>query len=176
MDSVKNKESKEPFVIDDDFKADWAFERLSETNKKIEDIDKQRAEYLKIYKTKLDEWFQSQTRELKRDQQSFRLMIEGYAATKPDRKVKTPSGQVYQTTSKNYIRDDKQFSEFMRKEHPEFMDKVKWQEFKATTHEHDGKIFDANGEEVPGVIVHKSQKTAFKFPKVKKDGDQNENH
>lgn len=166
MDSVKNEAPKEQFVIDDELKADWAFGKLTEINRQLADKDEERKAYLKAYKAKLDRWYQSETHDLNQRKEDLQLMIEGYASTQPDGNVKTPSGQAYQTTMKKYNRDDEQLSDFMRKEHPEFMKGVKWQEFKATTHEVNGKIVDENGEVVPGITVLHESRIVFRFPKV----------
>lgn len=146
----KNVES---FVIDTDAKAEWAVKKIHEAR---EDRDR------------MVEWYTQKIKEIKEscDFETINLerMLEEYFNTVPHRETKTqsvydfPGGKLYmKKQNPEFAREDKTVIAWLKDHDGAAFVKVKesldWDNLKKACAVLDGKMFDANGEEIPGITV-----------------------
>ena len=147
------------FVINDDSKANWAFRKLADIKQEKEKVNDQMAAYEKQNAV----WFKQTMNPLIEKQEYFRGLIEEYRLTKPDGKVKTPAGQTVVRIGKRYERDDKKILPFLEKNHQELVKKtVDWSGLKKSAQVKDGKAYDENGEQIPGVKVAEHKTVSYR--------------
>lgn len=143
----------ESFVIDTDAKAEWALQKIRET----------RADRDRFVK-----WYTEKIAEIKAqcdfDTMNLERMLREYFETVPHRETKTqsvynlPSGKLYvKKQNPEYKRDDAVVIDWAKQTGNNHLVKVEesldWKELKSTATALDGKLFDENGEEIPGVEV-----------------------
>lgn len=147
------------FVIDDDSKANWAFRKLADIKREKEKVNEQMAAYEK----QNDEWLKQTIDPLNEKQEYFQNLIEEYRLTKPDGKVKTPAGQTIVRNGKRFERDDSKILAFLEKNHQGLVKKtVDWSGLKKNVQVKDDKVYDTNGEQIPGVKVIGHKTVSYK--------------
>lgn len=159
------EEAKERFSITTDEEADWAFEKLAFYQKKADELEVQRENFVKSYKKKIDDWYNPQNEKNQDEINFFQSLIEEYRLTKPDGKVTVPSGKTSVRTTKKFTKDETALLKYVESAHPEFIEnnpKVKWGDFKKTLTAINGQAVDENGEIVDGVTTQEETKVTYK--------------
>lgn len=144
---------KESFVIDTDAKAEWALRKIREAR-----ADRDR--FVKWYKEKIKEI----TEQCAFDTMNLERMLKEYFDSVPHRETKTQS--VYNLpTGKLYIKkqnpeykhnDDVVIAWLKENDGGDFIkveESLNWDALKKSGAVVGGKMFDANGEEIPGIEV-----------------------
>ena len=150
MSELINEES---FVIDTDAKAEWALQKIREHR-----ADRDR--FVKWYKDKIKEI----TEQCDFDTMNLERMLKEYFDTVPHRETKTqsvydlPTGKIYiKKQNPDFKHDDKTVIEWLKKngggQFIEVEETLKWGDLKKAGAVVGGKMFDANGEEIPGIEV-----------------------
>lgn len=162
MDSIKVPEKK-PFVIDDDQKANWAFHKLAEAHKELEDVkDKKR-----MFDRQNQEWFESESKSFVEAIDYFEQLLEQYRQTKPNGKVKVPAGYTQMRHTKEFERDVNKLIPFVEKNFPDYVKKdIKWGDFKKQLTDYDGVAIDPNGQKVPGIRIRDKVSISYKPNKL----------
>lgn len=171
MDNVKEAESKERFVIDDDSKANWALRKMAEISEKLDKVNEQK----KLLDEQNDQWYERKTKKLNDDWDDFATQLEGYRLQQPNQKIDLPAGKTVTRHTKDYQYKKDDLLKYLKANHPEFIKKTesaKWGDFKKTIKVHGDKVIDANGELVPDMKVVEQEKTTY-YP-AKLEGDSNE--
>lgn len=144
---------EEGFVIDTDAKAEWALKKIKEAR---EDCERWVA------------WYKEQIKKME-EQTAFNTMnlehmLAAYFQTVPHKSTKTqesyalPGGKlVLKKQNAEYKRDDKAVIEWLKANGGEqfvnITEGLDWAGLKAKSAVVGGKLFDENGEEIPGVEV-----------------------
>ena len=141
------------FVIDTDAKAEWAL-------KKIKEARADRDYWI--------EWYNAQIKKISEqtdfDTMNLERMLAEYFATVPHKKTKTqesyslPGGKlILKTQNPEYKRDDKTVIDWLKQNNQTEFIKIKeelaWADLKANSAVLNGKLFNEDGEEIPGVEV-----------------------
>ena len=148
--------AREPFVVDDDSKADWAMRKLASIRRKQSD---NKAIFDREIK-RVAEWLEKVNTDLERDAEWFEANLRPYALTErsKDRKsivlphgtIKTISGRV-----KFDIEDETKFIEWAETNAPELVRIKKEIDKKAlgALNQSEDKVISTQGEIVPSVKV-----------------------
>lgn len=141
------------FVVDSDVKARWAINKIKALQ---DDCDA------------MTDWYNSKIKEIteqtKFERMKFERMLSDYFATVPHKKTKTqesysfPGGKlILKTQNPEYRRDDKTVIAWLKEnggaQFVKVEEKLAWSELKDAGTILDGKMFDANGEEIPGIEI-----------------------
>ena len=141
------------FVIDTDAKAEWALQKIREA----------RADRDRFVK-----WYTDKIKEIKEqcdfNTMNLERMLKEYFDSVPHRETKTqsiydlPSGKLFvKNQNPEYKHDDKTVIEWLKKnggnQFIEVEESLKWGDLKKAGAVVGGKMFDENGEEIPGIEV-----------------------
>ena len=142
------------FVIDSDVKAEWALQKIREARANCE-------RFVKWYKDKIKQI----TEQCEFDTANLERMLEDYfnsgvltRETKTEIIYDLPTGKIcYKKQNPEYTRNDAEIIEWLETHDGGQYVKVKkeldWSALKKNTAVSGGKLFDENGEEIPGVEV-----------------------
>lgn len=144
---------KESFVIDTDAKAEWALQKIREAR-----ADRDR--FVKWYKEKIKEI----TEQCAFDTMNLERMLKEYFDSVPHRETKTqsvynlPTGKLYiKKQNPEYTHNDAVVIAWLKENDGGDFIKVEeslnWDALKKAGAVVGGKMFDANGEEIPGIEV-----------------------
>ena len=141
------------FVIDSDAKALWALKKIKEA---------------RTDRDFMVEWYQQKIKEITEqtdfDTMNLERMLSDYFQTVPHKKTKTQESYalpgaklILKTQNPEYKRDDKKVIEWLKQnsggQYVKTKEELDWAGLKANSAVLDGKLFDENGEEIPGVEV-----------------------
>jgi len=141
------------FVIDTDAKAEWALQKIREA----------RADRDRFVK-----WYTDKIKEIKEqcdfNTMNLERMLKEYFDSVPHRETKTqsiydlPSGKLFvKNQNQEYKHDDKTVIDWLKKnggnQFIEVEESLKWGDLKKAGAVVGGKMFDENGEEIPGIEV-----------------------
>lgn len=152
-ENIENEE----FVIDSDYKAEWAIRQIKEnTEKAKEKIDKHKLD-LDFYKNYYKNEIESEERELEYANQSLIHMLDEYFKTVESNETKTqhsyklPSGRLILKKEQEVIlRDDEYllnlFKDTNQSEFIQTRETTKWGEYKKKLSIVDGKVITDDGE------------------------------
>lgn len=141
------------FVIDTDAKAEWALQKIREA----------RADRDRFVK-----WYTDKIKEIKEqcdfNTMNLERMLKEYFDSVPHRETKTqsiydlPSGKLFvKNQNPEYKHDDKTVIDWLKKnggnQFIEVEESLKWGDLKKAGAVVGGKMFDENGEEIPGIEV-----------------------
>ena len=144
---------KESFVIDTDAKAEWALQKIREAR-----ADRDR--FVNWYKDKIKEI----TEQCAFDTLRLEKMLFEYFATVPHRETKTqsvynlPTGKLYaKKQNAEFVRDDKAVIAWLKENDGngfiKIEEKLDWDNLKKSGAVVGGRMFTADGEEIPGIEV-----------------------
>lgn len=141
------------FVIDTDAKAEWALQKIREA----------RADRDRFVK-----WYTDKIKEIKEqcdfNTMNLERMLKEYFDSVPHRETKTqsvydlPTGKLFvKKQNPEYKHDDKTVIDWLKKnggnQFIEVEESLKWGDLKKAGAVVGGKMFDENGEEIPGIEV-----------------------
>ena len=141
------------FVIDTDAKAEWALQKIREA----------RADRDRFVK-----WYTDKIKEIKEqcdfNTMNLERMLKEYFDSVPHRETKTqsvydlPTGKLFvKKQNPEYKHDDKTVIDWLKKnggnQFIEVEETLKWGDLKKAGAVVGGKMFDENGEEIPGIEV-----------------------
>lgn len=156
-------ENKEQFIVDNIDKADWAFEKLAETNEQIEQIDDR-------YNKKLDRlnaWREEEIGALESNKTYFETLLTEYyiqqKAINPKFKLTSEYGAVSSRTTKAYVYSDEEVISWLEENNSDLIrvkKEINKTEFKKLYK--DG-INAETGEVVPGIELEEKTTYAVKL-------------
>lgn len=143
----------EAFVIDTDAKAAWALDKIREARA-------ERDEWVSWYEKKIEE-IKAQT---DFDTMNLERMLAEYFQTVPHKKTKTQESYtlkngklIMKVQNPEYKRNDKDVIEWLKAnrggEFIKIKEELDWAGLKAASAALDGRMFDEDGEEIPGIEV-----------------------
>lgn len=157
-------EEKEGFVIDNDFKANWAFSKLAEDKQKLIDLVKEKQGYIE----QINEWYERKANKIIDKRDYMQSKLNEYRMTKPDGKIDVPFGQTIVRHSNKPKYDDSKLLDYVRINQPKLIKteyKVNKNELKKHYQIVDGKAIDDNGQIIEGISFEPSENVTFKLSK-----------
>lgn len=152
----------ERFEIKDDTTANWAFQRLAELEKELDD----KTEQYKVYIDQAEEWKRRETCKLTDSIDYFKQLIERYRRALPNGKVNVPAGKTMVKHTKKAMYDDVKLLDFTRINYPSLI-KTSYAVNKADlkkrlTTDGNGHYIDEDGQIVSGMHYEETETVTYK--------------
>ena len=153
----EEQEENDRFVVDNDMKAEWCLEKITE---KRGELKKWKDHYEKLYKDIEDT--------ITRDISNLEEMLKGYFFQKSEegftRETATqeiynlPHGKIFMARQQpDVVRDDGLLIEWLKANAPGFVktkEEVSWGDFKKTLTVSGAEMINEDGEVIPGIVVN----------------------